>query len=132
MRHRVAATPIMVAASQDCNRVLKLIPHQELDLIRRGIGNRESIDVLASRISWASVLADQVEFSEDPAPVICAGLDALRSVKARSVDTGRFGATGDELKALGAALTLTDDMHDATTRRQHRDALRVMLKECMP
>jgi hypothetical protein len=64
-----------------------------------------------------------ISFSFDPAPVLNAGLDALLALNRRFLNLGKFVLKAEELKAVGEALSLADDMHDATTRRQHRDAL---------
>jgi hypothetical protein len=128
MRHRPAAIPIMIRTGVDEERNFKLIPHQELDLLRRGEGNEVSFHTLACRVNWGAVMATRHPWSEDPKPAMRDALDALRMLKDRSQARGKWLATGDELRAIGEALTIVDDMQDATTRRHHRDALRVVLQ----
>lgn len=115
--------PIIFRSNEEDERILKLMPHQELAEIREGRGTEDSYWTVTNRINWASTMASMVPFSFDPAPVLNTGLDALMGLFERFKRVGKFGVTGEELRAIGAALTLADDMHDATTRRQHRDAL---------
>lgn len=117
------ALPIIFRTAPDEERTLKLMPHTELASIREGFGNEESYWTVTSRLNWASTLASMVEFSSNPTPTINAALDALMALYARFKQVGKFVLKGEELRIIGEALTLADDMHDATTRRQHRDAL---------
>lgn len=119
--------PILFRSSPDDERALKLMPHTELSAMREGKGNEESYWVVVDRISWASTLASMVEFSFDPAPVLNAGIDAMMDMYNRYREHGKFVFKAEELKAAGDALILADDMHDATTRRQHRDALQKLM-----
>lgn len=128
-RRSALASPILFAVDPNHNRNLKLIPHQELVELREGRGTETSWHTVTARLNFGAVLAMQHEFSEDPKPVLRRALDAVRSLKERYEDNGRYVLTGDELKAIGEGLTLTDDLQDATTRRHHRDALRLMLEK---
>lgn len=116
------ALPIIFRNSHEDTRTLKLMPHTELAAIREGKGNEDSYWTIVDRLNWASTLASMVQFSEPPGPTINAALDAMMALHARFKQHGRFVFAGDELKAVGDGLTLADDMHDATSRRQHRDA----------
>lgn len=115
--------PILFRTNPEDDRALKLMPHTDLAEIREGRGTEEGYWVVANRLNWASTLTSMVEFSFDPAPVINAGLEAMLALNKRFMEIGKFVLRAEELKAVGEALTLADDMHDATTRRQHRDAL---------
>jgi hypothetical protein len=126
-RRATPAIPVLIATDPEQNRNLKLIPHQELAEIREGRGTETSWHTVTARLNFGSVLAMRHEFSEDPKPVMRAALDAVRALKARHESSGRYVLTGDELRAIGAGLTMTDDLQDATTRRQHRDALRIVM-----
>lgn len=122
---------IIAKLNPDDTRTLKLVPHQCLAEIREGRGTEQSWNTLACRVNWASVLVcnhEGIEFSIDPKPAMLEALDALRALDARWKEKGRYVATGDELKAIGAALALADDIQDATTRRDHRDAFVTVLK----
>jgi len=124
----VPGVPILFRTDPEHDRNLKLIPHQELVELREGRGTETSWHTITARLNFGGVLAMQHEFSEDPKPMIKAALGAMQTLKARHESTGRYVLTGDELKAIGAGLTMTDDLQDATTRRQHRDALRVVMQ----
>jgi hypothetical protein len=116
---------ILTKLDPENTRNLKLVPHQCLAEIREGRGTEQSWNTLACRINWASVLVCNhtgIEFSTDPKPAMMEALDALRALDARWRDKGKYIATGPELKAIGEALSLADDIQDVTTRRDHRDA----------
>lgn len=117
------ALPIIFRTAPEDERTLKLMPHTELATIRAGEGNEESYWTVTNRLNWASTLASMVEFSFSPTETINAALDALMALHERYKQVGKFVLKGEELRIIGEALTLADDMHDATTRRQHRDAL---------
>lgn len=122
--------PILFRTNPEDDRALKLMPHTDLAEIREGRGTEDGYWTVANRLNWASTMASMVEFSFDPAPVINAGLDAMLALNVRFREIGRFALKAEELKAVGEALTLADDMHDATTRRQHRDALIKLVTKC--
>jgi hypothetical protein len=106
----------------DDTRNLKLIPHQCLAELRMGRGSEEVWNTLACRVNWSGVLACNIEFEQDLRPAIREALDALRAIEARFKEINRWIASGDELKAIGEALTIADEIQDVTTRRDHRDA----------
>lgn len=124
------ALPIIFRNDGESERVLKLMPHSDLAVLRDGGGKDEHWQTVTSRINWASTIASMVEFSFDPGPILNAGLDAMVALAARHKQSGAYIFKGEELKAVGDALTLADDMHDATTRRQHRDALVKLVAVC--
>lgn len=115
--------PIIFRNDAEVERTLKVMPHLDLAEIREGRGNADHYWTVVNRLNWCSTLASMVDFSFDPSPVLNAGQDAMLALYLRAKETGKYVFKGEELKAVGEALTLADDMHDATTRRQHRDAL---------
>lgn len=122
------ALPIIFRNDTESERVLKLMPHTELAELREGRGTEQGYWCVTNRLNYTSTLASMVEFSFDPAPVINAGLDAMVALDKRHKEVGKYVFRAEELKAVGEALTLADDMDDATTRRQHRDALAKLFK----
>jgi hypothetical protein len=122
-----AALPIIFRSNADDERTLKLMPHTDLAEMREGRGTDEGYWTIVNRLNWASTMATMVEFSFDPTEALNNALDAALELHRRFETLGRFVLKADELKAIGAGLTLADDMHDATTRRQHRDALHKFL-----
>lgn len=122
--------PIIFRNAESDDQILKTMPHADLAILREGRGSDEQYWCVTNRINWASTLASMIEFSFDPAPILNAGLDAMMALMARKQAVGKFVFKAEELKAVGEALTLADDMHDATTRRQHRDALVKLSATC--
>lgn len=119
--------PIIFRTGEDDERTLKLMPHNDLADLREGRGTEEGYWTVTNRLNWASTLASMVEFSFDPKDTINAALDAMAALHERFKKVGKFVFKAEELKAAGEGLILADDMHDATTRRQHRDALAKLL-----
>ncbi|MDO3616665.1 hypothetical protein Q3O97_12470 [Ralstonia pseudosolanacearum] len=102
---------------------VQLVPHVELEKLRDGTATEESWHTLAFRINVGQVLAQQ-HFAHvgDVLDAMARGVVAVAEVGKRLRRVGRFGCTGDEFRAIGAALPLTDDMQEATTRRQQLHA----------
>jgi hypothetical protein len=119
------ARPMVVGISDDDTRALKLIPHAALERLRTGGATETDWHTLTCRLNFGMVLANRFPFGV--VDEMRAALDAMISIQGRHGRTARWGATGDELVAIGDGLRHTDDMQDATTRRDHRDALQVVL-----
>lgn len=84
------------------------VNHLALSSIVQGKGTRDDFDRLVGAINMANVLCEQGignEFRE----ITIAARDALKQVGERSLVKGVFGFTGDELKAMNAAM----ECHDA-------------------
>lgn len=130
-RRPALLTPINVAVHPDQARNLHLIPHQELAALREGRGTEISWHTLTARMNVGYVLSniamESHDIDPDPRPAIRQGLDAMVDLQARHRALDRYVATGDELRAIGEALNLTDELQSATTRRQQRDALQIVL-----
>ncbi|MCL1619473.1 hypothetical protein [Ralstonia pseudosolanacearum] len=111
------ALPSVIRFSRGAEVQLQLVPHVELEKLRDGTAAEESWHTLAFRINVGQVLAQQ-HFAH-----VGDVLDAMaRGVVAVAEVGKRFRRVGDEFRAIGAALTLTDDMQEATTRRQQLHA----------
>lgn len=128
---RFLGTPVTIGVADDHKYNMKLIPHQMLDKLRTGNGDEVCWNTIACRLNMGYVMGSQQEFSEDPLATITLALDAMRELQARFDESGRYVVKGDELRAVGEALNLIDDMQDATTRRAQRDALRVVMETSM-
>ncbi|AXW48147.1 hypothetical protein ACI2S5_08415 [Ralstonia nicotianae] len=117
------ALPSVIRFSRGAEVQLQLVPHVELEKLRDGTATEESWHTLAFRINVGQVLAQQY-FAHvgDVLDAMARGVVAVAEVGKRFRRVGRFGCTGDEFRAIGAALTLTDDMQEATTRRQQLHA----------
>lgn len=128
---RFFGDPITIGVDPEQKLHMKLIPHQELDRLRTGDGNEVSWNTIVCRLNIGGVMSVKQNFSEDPTPTIRAALNAMVALQERREKTGRYVATGDELRAIGEGLNLVDDMQDATTRREQRDALRIVMATSM-
>lgn len=109
--------------------MLKLIPHAELTNLQNGVATEEAWHTITCRLNFGMVLARTHEFSADLQPAMRSALDCMVALLERFKSIGKLVCRGDELRLIGAGLTYTDEMQEATTRRQHRDALRIVLKE---
>lgn len=117
------ALPSIIRFSHGAEVQLQLVPHVELEKMRDGTATEESWHTLAFRINVGQVLAQQhFAHANDVLDAMARGVVPVAEVGRRFKRVGRFGCTGDEFRAIGAALTLTDDMQEATTRRQQLHA----------
>lgn len=112
----------MTYALPDSNRAdLQVTPHMVLESFRLGSGTEVLWHTLAAAINTGSVLARSQ--SDEVKADMQRARDALLDVQKRGRDTGRWGLSGDQFRALGEGLTLTDEMQNASSRRQVRDAI---------
>jgi hypothetical protein len=120
------ATPIVFALAGEQKTDLRLPYHLALESLRGGAGNSDDAHTIFSSLLIARELAKHYQTEQRQA--IAAGLDAIVDVKARG-DAGKWGVSGDQFKAISAALVLMDDMQDGATRRMVRDAIQTVWKE---
>lgn len=125
----VKASNIMFGISEEHTRMLKLVPHAELTKLQNGVATEEAWHTITCRLNFGMVLARTYAFSVDLQPAMRGSLDCMVILMERFKSIGKLICRGDELRSIGAGLTYTDEMQEATTRRQHRDALRIVLKE---
>jgi hypothetical protein len=126
---RSAAIPIAFRFNADDERTLQLVPHTELLKLKMGSADESSWHGLTCRLNIGMTLAHMGEQSDEAKRAMHASLEAMRSVLARNRETGKWGATGSELTAIGDGLVLTDEMQKGSTRRVLRDAMHVVFKE---
>lgn len=119
--------PSVIRYSAEQETALQLIPHVSLDLFRSGHATESDWHTLAARISWCSVLASRHQ-PQDVIDVAQAGVVAMREAFARHERAGRWGFSGEELRAVGAALNLMDELQVAHTRKELLAALQVTLR----
>lgn len=127
--YKQVVLPSIFRFSQEIENKLQLIPHQELDALRRGVGSEESFHTLAARLNVGLVCV-QRHWPENVAAneSMNAALQALVSMQHRFVDSQKWGMSGDEFKAMGLGLNLTDEAQLNLTRRQFGDALEYVIK----
>lgn len=118
--------PSTIRYSESQETQLQLIPHIALDLFRTGRATEGDWHTLACRISWGSVLATW--HHPEVVDVSQAGAIAMHSAFERHSRTQKWGFSGEELRAVGDALNLVDDMQKAHTRRELVEALKYTLR----
>ena len=88
-------------------RVLNIRNHGALAAIIQGHGDRATFDLLVGAINMGNVMCE-MGIGDEFRGTMIAGRDALMSMGKRALRSGRFGFTGDELKAMNAALECHD------------------------
>ncbi|MBP0629773.1 hypothetical protein J8I32_12840 [Cupriavidus sp. AcVe19-1a] len=98
---------------------LQLVPHVELSKILDGTATEAAWHTFAFRINLGQVVAT-LYFADNQGlrDAMDAAVAAVADVGKRFRQRGRLGVTGDEFRAIGQGLNLTDDMQRACTRRQ--------------
>ena len=110
-----------VRCTPESHRILMLHGYAHLDSLSTGQLERDGLWVLFELIQFGDFLAQKLIHSlnrDDPAAgpmaryVMEHAADCLANVAARSVDAGKFGASGDELTAIRNAMSFIDQMLD--------------------
>lgn len=125
-RYAPGTLPVTIRHSASADTALQLVPHTDLEKLRDGTADEYTINTLAFRINWGYVMAGEVFDAPEAREITERGLAAIRSVKARFERLGKYGTTGEEFAALGDALNVTNDMQLKATRREQRDAVRLL------
>lgn len=121
------ALPMVFRHSGESDTMLKMIPHTELDKLRDGTADEYTPNTLAFRLNFGYVLSNEVFDNPEARAVMERGLAAIRAVKERHARLGRWGCSGEEFRALGEALNITDEMQSVSTRREQAEAQRILL-----
>ncbi|MEC3766846.1 hypothetical protein [Cupriavidus sp. SS-3] len=116
---RTCGLPVMFRFSRNAEVDLQLIPHVELSKILDGTATEAAWHTLAFRINVGQVVAS-LYYADNQAlrDAMDAAVMAVSAVGKRLASRGALGVTGDEFRAIGQGLNLTDDMQRACTRRQ--------------
>jgi len=110
--------PINIRFSKEAELNLCIVPQAELTKFREGIADEVSINTLAMRLNLGYVLAGEYFVEGEARATMESALEALRSVKARHLETGKVGATGEEYHRMADGLNLTDMMQEKCTRAE--------------
>jgi hypothetical protein len=102
------AQRVIQPVTPDQARDLGIAYHGALNAISQGKGNEEDANTLAVAANMALMLVE-IGLGIDQLPAVHAAQDAVVKMMARAERTGRFGVTGEELRALQHLL----DLHDA-------------------
>jgi len=121
-KQKLTGLPVVLRFNAEIERGLQLIPHAELLKLKSGEADEQTWHTLICRLNVGVTVAKNRGI---PEAMQCArnGLDALLAVRERHNKTGAWGASGDELNAIGEALVLTDDLQTTSTRRELRTAV---------
>jgi hypothetical protein len=106
---------------------LQLPPHVTLDAFRRGQGDEPGLHTLIVAVNLGAVLSRAQP--ADVQSIMSRALDAIVEVKKRGETTGHWGLSGDQFRDIGVALSLSNDLQEASTRREVRAALHIVMKE---
>lgn len=117
-RRLMRTLPINMRFNAETERKLQMVPHAELEKVRLGISNEESMHTIIARLNLGYVLAGEFFEGGEQREVMEKSLVAVRSMKERFARTGKVGATGDEFFAIGDGLNMTDEMQKHCTRRE--------------
>ena len=101
---------------------MQLIPHLEFAKLKAMEADESTWHTLAARLNVGQLLAHR-HFNEAEKIICRNALDAMVSIRDRHSKVGKWGGTGDELRDIGKALNLTDEMQKASTRRELRDTI---------
>lgn len=125
-KYQAGQLPMTIRHTDKSDLLLQMIPHDELEKLRRGEADEYTINTLAFRLNWGYVMAGEVFDNPEVRQAMEMGLQAIRYVKERFARLGKYGANGAEFAALGEALNLTDEMQKTATRREQHDALKAV------
>jgi hypothetical protein len=121
-RPKPASIPVTIRHGAEDDTDMQLIPHAEMMKLRSGLADSETWHCLVARCNLGVVLANR-HHPQEAIDAMSASLDALRAIVIRHNKLDRYGATGDELAAIGRGLQLVDEMQMIATRRELRAAL---------
>lgn len=100
-----------------------------VDALAAGRATTDDVHVIANAVQLAFVLREIVEDTDDAVTELMAGgLSAVRRVYGRHEATGKWGVSGDELGKIRDALGLADELLGVASRREVRDAARLVAK----
>ena len=114
--------PLTIRHNAESETALQLAPHSELMKLREGYGDIESWHTIVARLNIGLVAANAAG-KEDQAKNIRIGLDAMLKVQARFDKSGKWGLSGSDLREIGDALVLTDNLQLSLTRKQFAQAI---------
>lgn len=120
------AIPIVFGLAADKKTDLRLPYHLSLEALRNGCGTDDDAHTIVSSLLICRELAKL--FQAEAQQTIHRSIEAITAVKHRG-DNGKWGVSGDQFRAISEALVLVDEMQDASTRREVREAIKTVWKE---
>ena len=93
---------------------LKIKNHNALDTMRKGLAERDDVDILIGALNIAEALT-RMRIGDDWKIELRAAQDALFAVGSRGAETGKFILRGPELISLNLGMEIHDAQLDACT-----------------
>ena len=112
----------MFGMTDDQKLLMKIKPHAYFIMMRVGQGTYEGWNMIAVRLNTGQYAANK-HFEPGPQEVVTEGLKALGEVHVRFLTQDRVGVSGDQMRAIGDALCMCDDLQDACKRREWLDVI---------
>lgn len=110
--------PMTIGIDEAGKQAMKLIPHAEFEKMRIGISTEESWHTIAGRLNLGYIMATTHEWDLSVTADMKYALDSIVAVMERFKRSGKFGLSGDEMKCIGEALNMIDDMESFLTRKE--------------
>lgn len=107
---------------------LKIKNHLAMTNVTKGQATRDDIDTLIAAFNITEALY-RLGFGRDYADVVRDGLDALRAVGKRGVETGKFILKSTEMNALNLTMELHDAQLEIITLRDMEKAIALVQEE---
>jgi len=107
---------------------LKIKTHMAMTTLTKGLATRNDIDTLIAAVNIVEALY-RLGFGKEYADVVKNGLDALRDVGRRGVESGRFILKADEMNALNLVMELHDAQMDIITIKDMDKAIELVKEE---
>lgn len=107
---------------------LKIKNHLAMSTLTRGAATRDDIDTLIATANITEALY-RLGFGREYADVVKDGLDALRAVGKRGVETNKFILKSTEMNALNVMMELHDAQMDLITVKEMDKAIALVKEE---
>lgn len=107
---------------------IRIKNHDAIEQLRRGVANKDNIDVLISSFNMAEALAIK-KIGADWMPEIIAAQTALFGIASRGGTAGRFVAYAHELTAVNLGMEIHDAQLDAATVKDIEDGLVIIARK---
>ena len=107
---------------------LKIKNHLAMATLTKGLATRVDIDTLIATVNITEALY-RLGFGKEYADVVTEGLDALRAVGRRGIETGRFILKASEMNALNLVMELHDAQMDLITIKDMDKAVELVREE---
>jgi len=126
-RPRACGLPLVFGLSQEMKTDLQLTPLGTLEGFKEGTGTERGAHTLTAAVDVVAVLARGMTDREKK--IAAEGLEAVRGIFRRGNETGKWGCSGDEYRAIGFALSLLAEMTDNGRRRDVAAAIKTVFQE---